>query len=325
MAIRIPTFLTISFLLSNCVATKALFLVPKVPMSKNQLTQLGPISTVCRFVPGAPIQIQAVLTRLCRGIMIVTCVLFTGCVGLAETPVAWGTYRIGFTDGTQVAITAGNDFANHNGEFDMSNTVFGEYGNLAAAAPGWIRYIEDGNQEPTSANNYIWIEHPYPYCQADGVDWPGKPDNYEDWCVPCDTEPLLSHLVALGADFCNEWTKYSHVVTNSVTSNGTITAGDDFFLGAGLSEDDWVEAGQYIGVEGNVGQAGGVHLHWEVAVLDPEDPINSAGFSKDWTGGAWTYSPNLFPYMCNGYLSNQPPFVLLADQTYIAGPCDETQ
>ena len=219
-----------------------------------------------------------------------------------------GTYRIPFLDGTEVSVW--HDYWDHNGEFDISR-VGNDRGLIAASAPGWVRFIEDSNAEPTSSNNYVWIEHPYPYCQPPGVEWPGKPRNYDDWCIRCELE------------HCNEWTKYSHPATNSVSSGGLIFVGGNYYLGAGLTEGQWVEAGEYLGVEDEVGQASGYHVHWEVVILDPDDPITPGGFSKDWTGGAWLHSPNLFPTMCDGPLSNVDPFLLVKGEHYVANPCIE--
>ena len=50
---------------------------------------------------------------------------------------------------------------------------------VVAAADGWIRFIVDSNTGHTTGNNFVWIEHPAPYCQAAGVTWPGKPANYK--------------------------------------------------------------------------------------------------------------------------------------------------
>ncbi len=227
-------------------------------------------------------------------------------VGCEVGPPARGTYRLPFVDDTEVRVT--NDYWNHNGEFDMGR-VGSARGSLAATAPGWVRFIVDTHQEPTSSNNYVWIEHPYPYCQPAGVEWPGKPRDYEDWCIRCELE------------FCNEWTKYSHPATGTVTATGPVLVDGDYYLGAGLNEGEWVESGRYLGVEGDVGQASGVHVHWEVVILDPNDPITAGGFSKDWTGGAWIYSPNLFPTLCDGPFSTTEPFVLHRGLEYLAAPC----
>ena len=64
-----------------------------------------------------------------------------------------------------------------------------------------------------------------------------------------------------------EWTKYTHLRQGSATA-------------AGLVLDGPVAAGALLGIEGDVGCAHGQHLHFEVAVPDPNlnDPIDPDGF-----------------------------------------------
>ncbi|MFT4166134.1 MAG: choice-of-anchor D domain-containing protein [Microlunatus sp.] len=64
-----------------------------------------------------------------------------------------------------------------------------------------------------------------------------------------------------------EWTKYTHLRQGSATA-------------AGLVRDRQVAAGARLGIEGDVGCAHGQHLHFEVAIPDPNlrDPIDSDGF-----------------------------------------------
>src|SRR5688572_12620970 len=63
-----------------------------------------------------------------------------------------------------------------------------------------------------------------------------------------------------------EWTKYSHIAHDSAS------------VDAGLSEGDFVRAGQFLGIESDIGCASGDHLHFEVAVPDDvDDPINPVG------------------------------------------------
>jgi hypothetical protein len=184
----------------------------------------------------------------------------TGCqTDLGATWPAFGTYRLPYTDGTAVRVS--NDFVTHDpdGRYDLVGQGAGPH-QVVAAAGGWVRLIVDTNAGHQSGhNNNVWIEHPYPFCQANGVTWPGKPANYAQTCVPC-----------LGA-FCNEWTKYSHMSTNSTTGD------------AGLSEGDWVAAGQFLGFEDDIGHATGPHVHIEMAKLDPTHPIQDEvdGFAFD--------------------------------------------
>lgn len=67
-----------------------------------------------------------------------------------------------------------------------------------------------------------------------------------------------------------EWTKYSHMVKNSTTGKAKLKVGDK------------VKAGQYLGDEGDVGCAGGDHLHFEVGEPRDTDPFTTVGgFLRD--------------------------------------------
>jgi murein DD-endopeptidase MepM/ murein hydrolase activator NlpD len=125
---------------------------------------------------------------------------------------------------------------------------------ITAARAGTIRFIVDGNAEPTGDNNYVWIEH------ADG-----------------------------------EWSKYTHFQTGSVT-------------GRGHQAGDFVNAGTILGREGDVGQAGGDHLHFEIAVPDSiTSPIDSGGFIR---------GLNRVPRICG-----IPGNAYFRGQTYTAAAC----
>jgi hypothetical protein len=205
---------------------------------------------------------------------------------------AFGTYRLPYADGTDVRVY--QDFTTHNplGRYDLKGKNGGPY-SAVAAADGWVRYIMDSNiGHQTGDNNYVWIEHPAPYCQAAGVTWPGKPADYGQTCIPCLT------------DRCNEWTKYSHMSPDSTT------------VDAGLSVGDWVTAGTFLGYEDDIGHATGDHVHWEVAKLDPAHPFSDSanGWTWDWSGGGWVGSPNVLPSICGVGLLN-------AGDRHTAGPC----
>lgn len=144
---------------------------------------------------------------------------------LGGTPVSSGIYRIGYANGTDVKVS--NDHLGHDplDRIDMFGVPEDEQHTVVAAADGTIRTIVDSNAEPTTNNNYVWIEHPN-----------------------------------------GEWTKYSHFETGSVSALGHV-------------QGDFVTAGTTLGFEGDVGQASGEHLHWEVAVpSDPTNPHDAAGF-----------------------------------------------
>ena len=105
---------------------------------------------------------------------------------------AAGDYRMPYADGTQVLVH--HDHQTHSTPdarmYDISGVNSTNL--VVAAAPGWVRWIEDGNTDVGSGNNnYVWIEHPHPYCpvnpnSAVRGDWPGKPDDYAETCTPWD-------------------------------------------------------------------------------------------------------------------------------------------
>ena len=137
-------------------------------------------------------------------------------------------YRLPYAAGAEVGIW--QDHTTHAGSepaIDMARTDADLTYSIVAARAGIIRHIEDSNTQNCAPgdgcpNNYVWIQHT-----------PGL-----------------------------EWTKYSHLATNSVTN-------------AGWTEGATIAAGQFIGTESNIGQAAGSnmgrHLHFEVRLADASD------------------------------------------------------
>ena len=172
-----------------------------------------------------------------------------------------GIYRIPFANGTEVTIT--NDHFNHcpRGRIDM---VGNNGSSIVAAADGWIRFIEDDNTQQCDCGETFCL------------------NNYI-W---------MEHANG-------EWTKYTHMQTNSVP--GTLDIGD------------WVTAGTFLGTEGEVGCASGVHLHFEVA--QPVD-TNTLVISLDggYFDGNW--AKNVIPVICD-IAGN----VFEEDEDYVAANC----
>jgi murein DD-endopeptidase MepM/ murein hydrolase activator NlpD len=97
-----------------------------------------------------------------------------------------------------------------------------------------------------------------------------------------------------------EWTNYSHVAHDTVTGKAKLKVGD------------WVKAGQYLGDEGSVGCAMLHHVHFEVAVPNPAEPIDSGGFLTDNEDGKRERNP-LFCGVPGGFA--------VKGETYKATPC----
>jgi len=97
-----------------------------------------------------------------------------------------------------------------------------------------------------------------------------------------------------------EWTNYSHIAYHSVTRKARLKVGDE------------VKAGQYIADEDEVGCAMFKHLHFEVAMPDPHQPIDSGGFLTDNESGKRERNP---------HFCSVPDRVAIKGQSYIAAPC----
>lgn len=168
-----------------------------------------------------------------------------------------GVYRIPYATGTDVYVT--NDHQQHSpvGRIDMSGVNGNSY-TIVAAEDGWIRYIVDDNTDSQGS------------CINNNYIWLEHPNG--------------------------EWTKYSHIETNSAT-------------GAGLTVGMWVTQGTYLGIESDIGCASGPHLHFEVSVPDdPSNPINPAG--------GYIIGENRMPIICD-----IPGNVFDSGETYTANPC----
>lgn len=217
---------------------------------------------------------------------------------LALIGCTYGTYRLPYADGVQVTV-ASNHNTHTTPQADMYDIIANSPNQpLVAAAAGWVRWIKDSGNSTASTNNYVWIEHPEPFCQNPNDtarnDWPGKPADYENTCKLCPR----------GANYCNEWTLYAHMAQDSVQGN------------AGLSRHDWVEQGQFIGTESDVGfTPGGRHLHWAVfqapTTLTPD--TNGAYEAFAIANGR----PERIPLVC----TTTGRRILQTNGVYIGDPC----
>lgn len=98
-----------------------------------------------------------------------------------------------------------------------------------------------------------------------------------------------------------EWTKYTHFVKNSVTNQGHKIG-------------DWVTAGTYLGDEGNVGCASGIHLHFEAA--QPIKGATTLVFSEYGGYIDEDSAKNVIPVICS-ITGN----VFAEGAEYVAGNC----
>jgi hypothetical protein len=99
-----------------------------------------------------------------------------------------------------------------------------------------------------------------------------------------------------------EWTNYSHLAHGSVTQQARRKVGD------------WVEAGDFIGIEGTVGCSMLDHVHFEVATPDAEAPIDTGGFLLDNEGNKRLRTPRF----CN-------VAEVIKESVHRARPCPEAR
>lgn len=201
----------------------------------------------------------------------------------ASLPVSKGAYRIPYTDRTEVRFS--NDHTNHPttlNRVDMSGINGSGNYQVVAAGDGWFDRIVDTNNT---------------FCPRPPDD-PGDPspcDGYSGPAASCCVRDDPTCNAACANNFVwirhtnGEFTKYSHVQFNSVA-------------GLGWSEGDFIQSGEVLGLEGDVGFAGGPHVHFEVAYPhDPSNYLNSAGFLVD-DGDPTTTDydrQNRIPYFCD--------------------------
>ena len=199
--------------------------------------------------------------KISSATLIAAGLVFTCRAGCTSLDQSFLLYRLPYANGTDVRVT--RDHMSHApaNRLDLKGINGAAPYAVVAAATGIVEVISDSNTQNCCGGSCA--------------------NNYV-W---------LSHIGG-------EWTKYSHLDTDSIT------------VDAGLSEGDIVLAGQFLGWESDVGRACGTHLHFEVAV--PDDPNNPL------TGGngGFIQGINRIPRFCN-----VPGQIVAEDEEHTASPC----
>lgn len=260
-------------------------------------------------------------------------IIFTGIVvvlltvpAAAQMPAAKGVYRLPYTDNTQVSI--GNDHTTHSptrNRLDMTAVIAGTQ--VVAAGAGTVRIVVDNNNAfcpgtPSSSLSQFETDG------ATGISntelqaaFNASPanqttiqnafaavcNNYSGPSARCCVRTVTAigqtcqwmgapagTTCGVGADGDGpnnyiwiehpngEWTKYTHIRTNSAL----------------LSVGQNVAAGTPLGVEGDVGNASGRHVHFEIAGIDSANEIAGDGFLIDNDGVAGVNLRNRVPTFC---------------------------
>jgi hypothetical protein len=292
---------------------------------------------------------------------VAACVLVTltgaspAIAGHGGSPPSAGIYRIPYADGT--ALTVSWDAHNHGGivnqgndRIDMVATAPAPPGaTVVAAASGVVMAIVDihGNSDIDGDGNGAGdgddvnggsgqllgdgvtvhtdaLEHS---CQdaSEDIDNDGVIDPGEDLDGDGNLGSIPnSAVIGLCQNYNNyiwiahsngEWSKYTHMAT------GTITGAP-----ANLTVGATVVVGQTLGIEADIGRAGGRHLHHEIAV--PTTPTDTTPFQGPFIAGAIPGGGNLdstgtiIGYYAGGFIqgTNFPPTVCdIPNNTYVDG------
>jgi murein DD-endopeptidase MepM/ murein hydrolase activator NlpD len=182
---------------------------------------------------------------------------------------ASGRYRLPYNN--LAAVYVSRDYYSHTpvGSLDMR---FKDGSQVVAAASGTIRAIVD--------------HHTVEGC-TDSSTVVGKCSDYNNYV-------WIQHSNG-------EWSKYSHLKTNSVKSRG-------WRVGSRIS------AGQVVGLQGNVGASHGSHLHFEVAI--PWDSTDLTPWYSD--KGGFIQGTRVIPRFCNVWGNT---YVVQSGRTYYPVPC----
>lgn len=286
-------------------------------------------------------------------------------------PVSTATYRIPYADGTQLAVT--RDHHNHAPNQDRIDMVASPppppAATVVAAASGTVMAIVDIHGNTNGNGDGLDVNRQSGQLLADGATV--HTDALEHSCQDATEDANGNNVLDPGEDLngdgvlntsipntaviglCQnynnyvwirhpngEWSKYTHMATGSVTgAPGNLSVGDTVLVG------------QPLGLEADIGRAGGRHLHHEVAA--PNNPADDTPFGAGSfvfatiPGGGNAPPPGTTPppggpttgYYAGGFIqgTNLVPFVcdiagnLYADNTtspgnntFTANPCTNT-
>ncbi len=273
-----------------------------------------PSAVAARYLPAALGCAALLLTAACEQPTEPTGSIEEPVVVYTHSPAAdwsFGIYRIPYADGTTVDVW--QDHHTHSPATDRTDLNAGTGATIVAAASGWIRFIQD--RHGNTFNRGDGLAHDTATAQADSLEHGCLNRNPPDSLSP--PNPIFGSC----AQYNNyvwiehpnrEWTKYTHFGTGTVTIDN------------GWQPGDWVNAGEVLGLEDDIGAAGGSpsasHLHFEVArAIDPNATTLPLGSLK----GAFidtTAAVNLVPTNCDG--AGGIFFYDVSDDGLTAGPCN---
>ncbi len=181
----------------------------------------------------------------------------TYAVDAATLPVSKGVYRLPYDNGTSVRFSNAHDsHPTTLNRTDMTGQGNGPF-TVVAAGAGVIRRIQDENNTfcPNSGINDVNSPTAQQHQQAQNAVCNGYNGPSASCCErdnPACNASCLNNFIWIEHPN-GEWSKYTHIRRNSADNLGRF-------------EGESVNAGDEIGIEGDVGIASGPHVHFEVAV-----------------------------------------------------------
>lgn len=226
-------------------------------------------------------------------------------------PATTGIYRIAYADG--VDMTVSRDNHNHGGDGGNRNRVDltgdDDDQEIVAAASGWVRAVVDNHGNDPGAGDNVGDDPLEHSCQDDTYEEgdvipPGSDvgDRIPDSVVPGLCQDYNNYVWIEHPN--GEWTKYTHFGTGTVSS-------------LGWAPGMWVDAGDVLGTEGDVGSATGPHLHHEAAVP------NTPPLTWSTAGGFFSGGQNLAIRVCD--IAGSDPEggdLYFSGDSFEAAPCD---
>lgn len=240
-----------------------------------------------------------------HGLLALTLVPGFGLLGACAQwlPVSEGVYRLPYADGTTVAFS--NDHTSHPASLnriDLRGQGGGPF-TVVAAGAGWIQIIVENNDtfcpniangNPSNDTNGDGVtttqedqnaacssySGPSSFCCERHIEGLGGACPSGGTCLATVANPTAPNNLVWIQHPNGEWTKYTHMQRGSV-GTGTDNNGNP---GAGRFVGKFVNAGEPLGLEGDVGNAGGPHVHFEVAVPNYVDtgPGNPPADVDNW-------------------------------------------
>jgi len=238
--------------------------------------------------------------------------------------VSVGIYRIPYADGADLRVN--QDHHTHGGAEGLKNkydlVATGTNKKIVAAASGWIRaivdqhgdYLDRGDNRDSNGNEHDGVSNSSIDIYSDAVEHKCFNPDPDTTCAEYNNYVWIEHPNG-------EWSSYVHFATGSVRTLGWTADSDLQHKDVGAAY--WIEAGEELGLEGDVGFADSDHLHWEVAKPWPGKTSVEFAPKGGFMDPGRSMGINLAAVICgiDGNPALDPHGLFEQNETFTAGPC----